>query len=143
MDFRKSSKRSHFRKIILWIFSGIHDRITVYNDKNLQHKFLDWKSVCMVVFHISQISTDWTPRLTVYSQFKYKRGPRKIDKSHIIRKSKISSLGLPVGCLASRKLSVTCWNNLTPNFNRIMLCKGRGFVIFFGKKHVLFKCKVC
>ena len=33
----------HFRKIILRFFSGIHDRRTVYNGKNLQYKFLDWK----------------------------------------------------------------------------------------------------
>ena len=25
------------------LFSGIHDRRSVYNGKNLQHKFLDWK----------------------------------------------------------------------------------------------------
>ena len=33
----------NFRKIILRIFSGIHDQITVYNGKNLQYNFLDWK----------------------------------------------------------------------------------------------------
>ena len=33
----------HFRKIMLRFFSGIHDRRSVYNGKNLQHKFLDWK----------------------------------------------------------------------------------------------------
>ena len=32
-----------FRKIILQIFSRIHDQSTVYNGKNLQYKFLDWK----------------------------------------------------------------------------------------------------
>ena len=45
--------------------------------------------------------------------YKYKRGPRKMDTSHIIGKSKISNFGSPVGCLAGRQLSVTCWNNLT------------------------------
>ena len=48
MNFRKSSKRSLtppliFRKIILQIFPEIHDQSIVYNGKNLQHKFLDWK----------------------------------------------------------------------------------------------------
>ena len=48
MIFWKSSKRPlipppHFRKIMLRFFSGIHDRRSVYNGKNLQHKFLDWK----------------------------------------------------------------------------------------------------
>ena len=33
----------HFRKIMLRFFSGLHDRRTVYNGKNLQHKFLEWK----------------------------------------------------------------------------------------------------
>ena len=33
----------HFRKIILQFFSEIHDQSIVYNGKNLQHKFLDWK----------------------------------------------------------------------------------------------------
>ena len=33
----------HFRKIMLRFFSGIHDQRSVYNGKNLQHKFLDWK----------------------------------------------------------------------------------------------------
>ena len=33
----------HFRKIILQFFSKIHDRSIVYNGKNLQYKFLDWK----------------------------------------------------------------------------------------------------
>ena len=33
----------HFRKIMLRFFSGIHDLRSVYNGKNLQHKFLDWK----------------------------------------------------------------------------------------------------
>ena len=33
----------HFRKVMLQIFSEIHDRSIVYNGKNLQHKFLDWK----------------------------------------------------------------------------------------------------
>ena len=46
MNFRKSSKRPltpppHFRKVMLQIFSEIHDRSIVYNGKNLQHKFLD------------------------------------------------------------------------------------------------------
>ena len=45
--------------------------------------------------------------------YKYKRGPRKMDTSHMIRKSKISNFGSPVGGLAGRQLSVTCWNNLT------------------------------
>ena len=31
----------HFRKVMLQIFSEIHDRSIVYNGKNLQHKFLD------------------------------------------------------------------------------------------------------
>ena len=31
------------RKVMLQFFSEIHDRSIVYNDKNLQHKFLDWK----------------------------------------------------------------------------------------------------
>merc|ERR550532_2534341 len=47
MNFWKSSKRPlipppHFRKIMLRFFSGIHDLRSVYNGKNLQHKFLDW-----------------------------------------------------------------------------------------------------
>ena len=33
----------HFRKIMLRICSEIHDRSTLYNGKNLQHKFLDRK----------------------------------------------------------------------------------------------------
>ena len=33
----------HFRKVVLQIFSEIHDRSIVYNGKNQQHKFLDWK----------------------------------------------------------------------------------------------------
>ena len=33
----------HFRKVVLQIFSEIHDRSIVYNGKNLQYKFLDWK----------------------------------------------------------------------------------------------------
>ena len=33
----------HFRKIMLRFFSGILDLRSVYNGKNLQHKFLDWK----------------------------------------------------------------------------------------------------
>ena len=47
MNFRKSSKRpltpppAHFRKVMLQIFSEIHDQSIVYNGKNLQHKFLD------------------------------------------------------------------------------------------------------
>ena len=36
-----------------------------------------------------------------------------MDTSHMIRKSKISNFGSPVGGLAGRQLSVTCWNNLT------------------------------
>ena len=48
MNFRKSSKRQLtppliFRKVVLQIFSEIHDRSIVYNGKNLQYKFLDWK----------------------------------------------------------------------------------------------------
>ena len=31
----------HFRKVMLHIFSEIHDRSIVHNGKNLQHKFLD------------------------------------------------------------------------------------------------------
>ena len=34
-------KRMNFRKVMLQIFSEIHDRSIVYNGKNLQHKFLD------------------------------------------------------------------------------------------------------
>ena len=34
-------KRMNFRKIMLRIFSKIHDRSTPYNGKNLQNKFLD------------------------------------------------------------------------------------------------------
>ena len=49
--------------------------------------------------------------------YKYKRGPRKMDTSHIIGKSKISNFGSPVGCLAGCQLSVTCWNNLTHFIN--------------------------
>ena len=47
--FRKISKRPwtppppHFRKVMLQIFSEIHDRSIIYNGKNLQHNFLDWK----------------------------------------------------------------------------------------------------
>ena len=33
----------HFRKVMLQFFSEIHDRSIVFNGKNLQHKFLDWK----------------------------------------------------------------------------------------------------
>ena len=36
-------KRMNFRKIMLRICSEIHDRSTLYNGKNLQHKFLDRK----------------------------------------------------------------------------------------------------
>ena len=48
MNFQKSSEwplipPPHFWKIMLRFFSGIHDRRSVYNGKNLQHKFLEWK----------------------------------------------------------------------------------------------------
>ena len=46
MNFRKSSKGPltpppHFRKVMLQIFSEIHDGSIVYNGKNLKYKFLD------------------------------------------------------------------------------------------------------
>ena len=54
---------SHFRKITLQFFSEIHDRSIVYNGKNLQHKFSDWKclrlkllenNVCFVLRELLQ-----------------------------------------------------------------------------------------
>ena len=48
MNFRKSSKQPSrpppsFSENQIGNFSRIHDRRTVYNGKNLQYKFLDWK----------------------------------------------------------------------------------------------------
>ena len=48
MNFRKSSKRPltpppSFSENHVAIFSEIYDRSIVYNGKNLQYKFLDWK----------------------------------------------------------------------------------------------------
>ena len=47
-----------FRKIILQIFSRIHDQSTVYNGKNLQHKFLDWKWHPSLLWNFSKNSSD-------------------------------------------------------------------------------------
>ena len=62
MNFRKSSKRPmtpppHFRKIMLQIFSEIHDRRIVYNGKNLQQIFLDWKWPLPPLWNFSENSS--------------------------------------------------------------------------------------
>jgi len=84
--FRKISKRPwtppppHFRKVMLQIFSEIHDRSIIYNGKNLQHNFLDWK---------------WTPP------------PGTFPKIHPFWKGKASLRGRPL-CLPPAKEN-TCF----------------------------------
>ena len=63
MNFWKKFKRPltfppHFRKVTLQFFSEIHDWSIVYNGKNLQLKFLDWKWPPPPHWHFSKKSSN-------------------------------------------------------------------------------------
>ena len=94
-------------KIILQIFSRIHDQNSVYNDKNLQYRFLDWK---------------WPPT-----------PPRNFSLCPLVKPS-VSQWLIRSPIVLDRKEMKLLWENVWKNLIWISTANSSVFLTFFQKQ---------